>query len=134
MSSDLNLSAQVKVERGELLPCDDGPPILTKLFVGDPELRPKQLILEQFRDQRVCDIGVDILTALASVDGALIIDRAGRLITFGTILRTPGRRASHGDEGARTTAARFASHLGLAITVSTDGPVSAYYRGKELYQ
>ena len=94
-------------------------------------LRQKDLLLEQFRNRCVSDIGVDILTALAAVDGALIVDRTGKLITFGTILRVPGRRAAKEDEGARTTAARFASKFGLAIAVSADGPVSAYHRGKE---
>jgi hypothetical protein len=132
MASALNLPGPTRIENEERRLGNEDIATLTKHMVSNLNLRPKDLFLEQFRDRRVGDIGVDILTALAAVDGAVIVDRTGKLITFGAILRVPGRRAAEEDEGARTTAARFASKFGLAIAVSADGPVSAYYRGKEL--
>jgi len=132
VASALNLPGPTRIENEERRLGKEGIARLTKPVVRDLMLRPKDLLLEQFRNRCVSDIGVDILTALAAVDGALIVDRTGKLITFGTILRVPGRRAVNEDEGARTAAARFASNFGLAIAVSADGPVSAYYRGKEL--
>ena len=132
VASALNLPGPTRIENEERRLGKEGIARLTKPVVRDLMLRPKDLLLEQFRNRCVSDIGVDILTALAAVDGALIVDRTGKLITFGTILRVPGGRAAKEDEGARTTAARFASKFGLAIAVSADGPVSVYYRGKEL--
>jgi hypothetical protein len=132
VASALNLPGPTRIENEERSLGKESIATLTKPIVRDLMLRPKDLFLEQFRNRCVSDIGVDILTALAALDGALIVDRTGKLITFGTILRAPGRRAAKEDEGARTTAARFASKFGLAIAVSADGPVSAYYRGKEL--
>jgi hypothetical protein len=132
VASALNLSGPTRIEHEERRLGKELFATLTKPIVSDPTLRPKDFLLEQFRNRYVIDIGVDILTALAAVDGALIVDPTGKLITFGTILRIPGLRAAREDEGARTTAARFASKFGLAIAVSTDGPVSAYYQGKEL--
>jgi hypothetical protein len=132
VASALNLPGPTRIENKERRLGNEGIATLTKPVVSDLMLRPKDMLLEQFRNRCVSDIGVDILTALAAVDGALIVDRTGKLITFGTILRVPGRRAAEEDEGARTTAARFASKCGLAIAVSADGPVSAYYRGKEI--
>ncbi len=130
--SALNLPGPTRIENEERRLGKKGIATLTKPIVSNLMLRPKDFLLEQFRNRYVSDIGVAILTALAAVDGALIVDRTGKLITFGTILRVQGRGAAKEDEGARTTAARFASKFGLAIAVSADGPVSAYYREKEL--
>jgi len=132
VASALNLPGPTRIENEERHLGKEGIAPLTKPVVRNLVLRPKDLLLEQFRNRCVSDIGVDILTALAAVDGALIVDRNGKLITFGTILRVPGLRAAKEDEGARTAAARFTSKFGLAIAVSADGPVSTYYRGKEL--
>ncbi len=132
VASALNIPGPTRIENEERRLGREVIATLAKPIVSDMMLRPKDFLLEQFRNRCVSDIGVDILTALAAVDGALIVDRTGKLITFGTILRVPGRRAAKEDEGARTTAARFASKFGLAIAVSADGPVSVYYRGKEL--
>lgn len=132
VASALNLPGPTRIEREERRLGKEGIPTPIKPVVDDLMLQPKELLLEQFRNRCVCDIGVDILTSLAAVDGALVVDRKGRLITFGTILRVPGHRAAKEDEGARTTAARFASNFGVAIAVSADGWVSAYHRGREL--
>jgi len=132
VASALNLPGPTRIERGERRLGQEGIATLIKPVVSGPMLNLKELLLEQFRNSCVRDIGVDILTSLAAIDGALIVDRKGRLITFGTILRVPRHRAAKEDEGARTTAARFASNFGVAIAVSADGWMSAYHRGKEL--
>ncbi len=131
-ASALNLPGPTRIERDVRRLDKKGFATPIEPELSGPTLQPKELLLEQFRDRGVRDIGVDILTSLAAVDGALIVDRRGRLITFGTILRVPGHSAAKEDEGARTTAARFASNFGVAIKVSADGWVSAYHRGKEL--
>jgi len=67
-----------------------------------------------------------IIADLASVDGALIVDRTGRLIAYGAMVRSS---SSVSTQGARSRAAVAASRLGLAVKVSSDGGISVYRRG-----
>jgi hypothetical protein len=81
------------------------------------------------------DLDPSVLEALASLDGALAVDRSGRLIAFGAILRhdatdLPGLAAA---EGARTTAALAASRYGPVLKVSEDGVISCFLRGSRAW-
>jgi DNA integrity scanning protein DisA with diadenylate cyclase activity len=67
-----------------------------------------------------------IVADLASVDGALIVDRTGRLIAYGAMVRSS---SSTSTQGARSRAAVAASRLGLAMKVSSDGGISVYRHG-----
>ena len=85
-----------------------------------------------------CAVGLDppVLEALASLDGALATDRAGRLLAFGAILRhdaaeLPGLTAA---EGARTTAALVASRFGPVLKVSEDGIISGFLHGRRVWE
>lgn len=74
------------------------------------------------------------LTAdLASLDGAIVIDRNGNLISYGQVLRITNRGGS-GEQGARTRAATVASKYGLAIKVSSDGDMSFYADGNKKFE
>lgn len=73
----------------------------------------------------VCDMSVEFLTSIAGIDGATLISPDGSIANAGVILRVPQEHRSAG-EGARTAAASYAGHFGLAIKVSHDGPVSVY--------
>jgi hypothetical protein len=102
------------------------PPELTP---GDP--LAKRALHYLARDRVVTDLDPPVLEALAGLDGATVVDRNGRLLAFGAILRhdatallvpTPA-------EGARTTAALVASRFGAVLKVSEDGVVSCFLRG-----
>ena len=67
-----------------------------------------------------------IVADLASVDGALIVDRTGRLMAYGAMVRTS---SSASTQGARSRAAVAASRLGLAMKVSSDGGIAVYRHG-----
>jgi DNA integrity scanning protein DisA with diadenylate cyclase activity len=79
--------------------------------------------------RRVTEIEPTVLGALASIDGALVTDRNGNLISVGAILRHPYTEA-HVDEaiveGARTTAAMTASRFGPVLKVSEDGGITFF--------
>ena len=66
-----------------------------------------------------------VLEGLASIDGATVCDRDGRLVAVGAILRHPVVTAGDGrprpTEGARSTAALAASRFGPVLKVSEDG-------------
>jgi DNA integrity scanning protein DisA with diadenylate cyclase activity len=72
-----------------------------------------------------------VLSTLASLDGAIVVDREGRLLAAGAILRHPqSDELSQGGfiEGARTTAATAASKFGPVLKVSEDGEITFYDR------
>lgn len=79
------------------------------------------------RKKSVIDLDVTVLQSVARVDGGIVMDRTGRLLAFGAILRTTGEPLA-AQEGGRTTAAVYASRFGLALKISEDGLVS-FYRG-----
>jgi hypothetical protein len=66
-----------------------------------------------------------IIADLASLDGALVVDRTGHVLAYGAMTKS-ARRTS---QGARTRAAIAASREGIAIKVSSDGAISFYARG-----
>ncbi|WP_250846980.1 hypothetical protein [Aquisphaera insulae] len=148
-------------------PCDDEAESPSHLFtlhgltvdensgtrIGDPTRRPsaaaadsplsKRSIHYLARGARVMELAPAVLEALASIDGALVTDSAGRLIAFGAILRHDARGLdAEGTgpgtdppvaEGARTTAALVASRFGPVLKVSEDGIISCFMDGRRIW-
>lgn len=83
------------------------------------------------RDRHLADLDLSVLEALASLDGAVVADRSGRILGFGAILRQETSDLPHLTcaEGARTTAAMAASRFGPVLKVSEDGLVSCFLDG-----
>ncbi|HEY1341500.1 MAG TPA: hypothetical protein VGF59_28515 [Bryobacteraceae bacterium] len=81
------------------------------------------------RGKRVLETEQSVLQSIARVDGAIVLDRAGRLLAFGAILRHSGEDLT-ALEGGRTTAAVHASRFGNALKISEDGVVSFYRCGR----
>ena len=70
-----------------------------------------------------------VFAALASLDGAIVVDRSGRLLAAGAILRHPQSVDMEFGaivEGARTTAAMAASRFGPVLKVSEDGVITFF--------
>lgn len=83
----------------------------------------------------VTNLEPTVLAALASLDGAMVTDRQGHLISVGAILRHPYTAAMSAEaivEGARTTAAMTASHFGPVLKVSEDGGMT-FYDGAKIW-
>ena len=72
-----------------------------------------------------------VLADLASLDGALVVDRNGRLRAYGAMVRSSAQSSA---QGARQRAALGASHFGLAIKISSDGDVCVFRRGELIVQ
>lgn len=99
---------------------------------SDPAEPPDKRALHYLaRGRDVDTLDPTVLEALAAIDGALVLDRSGRLVAFGAILRhDPARLAfDRPVEGARTTAALAASRFGSVLKVSEDGIVSCFLAG-----
>ncbi len=73
-----------------------------------------------------------VLEALATMDGATVVDREGRLLAVGAILLHPVVPAEVIVEGARTTAALAAARFGPVLKVSEDGAIT-FYDGEKIW-
>ncbi len=73
------------------------------------------------------------LSRILSSDGLTVINRKGELLDTGVIVDTSQVRGLV-TGGGRTTAASAASHFGLVVKVSEDGPVELYCAGKRVYR
>jgi hypothetical protein len=95
--------------------------------VGQPSRRD---LLDLLEGRSLTDLDPNVLAALASLDGAIVIDRQGRLLAAGAILRHPPSPDRDGGlvEGARTTAAIAASRFGPVLKVSEDGIITFFDR------
>ena len=95
-----------------------------------PVSRPSRRdLLHLLEGRSVIDMDPSVLSALASLDGAIVVDVRGRLLAAGAILRQPGvDEVKHGGviEGARTTAAVSSSQFGPVLKVSEDGVITFF--------
>lgn len=88
-------------------------------------------VLHLLEGRTVTDLDLSVLSTLASLDGAIVVDRDGRLLAAGAILRhPPSAQLEIGGiiEGARTTAAMAASKFGPVLKVSEDGEITFFDR------
>jgi len=85
------------------------------------------------RRKSVIEMDLTVLQSIARVDGGIVMDRTGRLLAFGAILRTTGEPMA-AQEGGRTTAAMYASRFGLALKISEDGAMSFYRGGAKVWE
>ena len=91
----------------------------------------RRQVLHLLEGRTVTDLDLSVLSTLASLDGAIIVDREARLLAAGAILRHPPLEQLGNDgfiEGARTTAAMAASRFGPVLKVSEDGEITFYDR------
>ena len=90
-------------------------------------------LLHLLEGRSATNLDASVFAALASLDGATVIDRTGRLLAAGAILRHPGRDDVIDGvpiEGARTTAAMAASRFGPVLKVSEDGVITFFDRDR----
>lgn len=88
------------------------------------------------RGQNLHEMDVAVLEALSGIDGAVVTDPLGRLLTFGAILRVAPEvvLAPRAVEGARTTAALAASFHGPVLKVSEDGFLTMFLGGRRVWE
>lgn len=89
-------------------------------------------LLHLLERRSVTDLDPSVFAALASLDGATVIDVSGGLLAAGAILRHPpdGEFDPENVEGARTTAALAASRYGPVLKISEDGIITFFERGR----
>ena len=84
----------------------------------------------------IVDLDLSLLEAIAGLDGAVVTDLDGRLITFGAILRVgpDTQQFARAVEGARTVAALAASFHGPVLKVSEDGYITMFLGGRRVWE
>ncbi len=87
------------------------------------------------RNQTLLDLDATVIESLACIDGAVVVDRQGRLLTFGAILRIAPEvlRVARAVEGARTLAALAASFHGPTLKISEDGKITMFLGGRRVW-
>lgn len=117
--------------------------ISREVLADDPEdpdnLSPKHAkrsLHHVVRGLTLADIEPSVLEAIASLDGAVVTDRDGRLLTFGAILRIAPETLELGRavQGARTLAALAASLHGPVLKVSEDGYLTMFLKGRRVWE
>jgi hypothetical protein len=109
-----------------------------RLDVPHPGTRPGQPsrrdLLALLEGRSITDLDPNVLAALASLDGAIVVDPRARLLAAGAILRHPPSDELEAGivEGARTTAALAASKFGPVLKVSSDGVIT-FFDGEKVW-
>ena len=89
-------------------------------------------VMSHFRDpapQSVESMSTFAFLRLASIDGCVSLDTDGMIRNAGVILDIPADFALD-TEGARLAATRYASQWGIAIKISSDGPITVCSDGE----
>jgi DNA integrity scanning protein DisA with diadenylate cyclase activity len=100
-----------------------------------PEHPSRRDLLHLLEGRSATELDPSVFSALASLDGAIVVDRDARLLAAGAILRhAPIDDAEQGEaiEGARTTAAVAASRYGPVLKVSEDGIIT-FFAGQRIW-
>ncbi len=114
-----------------------------EVLADDPEdpdnLSPKHAkrsLHHAVRGMTLADVEPSVLEAIASLDGAVVVDQDGRLLSFGAILRIAPETLELGRavQGARTLAALAASVHGPVLKVSEDGYLTMFLKGRRVWE
>lgn len=86
--------------------------------------------------QNLPDLDDTVLEAIAGIDGAVVTDGRGRLLSYGAILRVTAETvlSPRAVQGSRTTAALAASYHGAVLKVSEDGYLAMYLGGRRIWE
>ena len=117
--------------------------IVEEIVADDPQdpdnLSPrlaKRTLHHVVRGQTLFELDASVLEAVAGLDGAVVTDMDGRLLTFGAILRIAPQalKVARAVEGARTLAALAASYHGPVLKVSEDGFLTMFLGGRQIWE
>jgi hypothetical protein len=117
--------------------------IATDVAADDPQdpenLSPKhakRALHHVVRGMNLADLEPSVLEAIGCVDGAVVTDQNGQLITFGAILRIAPESLQLGRavQGARTLAGLAASLHGPVLKVSEDGYLTMFLKGRRVWE
>jgi len=91
-------------------------------LMGKGRSKGDKAIGKWIQNRGVIGLDREILTDLAALDGAVVVDRSGKILTYGAVLNTPKKGLSK-IHGSRSRAAHSASNYGISIKISSDGDI-----------
>jgi hypothetical protein len=103
---------------------------------GGAEVPTRAQLMHMLRGRMAIDLDPAVLAGLARIDGATVLNSAGRLLAVGAILlhtEPPEPHSNLAVEGARTTAAMAAGRHGAVLKVSEDGLITFYDRQERIW-
>ena len=116
----------------QLVPSADLLTAASQTVIAEESKRRFHYLLD---DKRLLEVAPAVPESVARIDGAIVLDAAGDLLAFGTILRQPRTESDVVvAEGGRMTAALASSHFGNVLMVSEDGVVSFFRAGQCVWQ
>ena len=101
---------------------------------ADHQSPSRRDLLHLLEGRRATDLDASVFAGVAAIDGATVVDRRGKLLAAGAILRLPPSDMQNSEliEGARTTAALGASRFGPVLKVSEDGIIT-FFDGERVW-
>jgi hypothetical protein len=93
------------------------------LFSSSSPSHEAKLLANIVNSRKFFEIPRKLRADLCSVDGALLINTTGTILTAGAIVRTDGNLATG---GGRSAAARTLARKGFGIKISSDGYIEIY--------
>lgn len=90
--------------------------------IQDSDLWPKNLRAGLFPSGKFQDLPRRLRLEMLSMDGAVVLDHTGKILTAGAIVKVP----SGSTGGGRLAAVKALAQFGAAIKVSQDGPARVY--------
>jgi hypothetical protein len=93
-------------------------------------------LLYMLRGKTAVALDPAVLSGLARMDGAMVMDTTGRLLAVGAILlhsEPPDPHSALAVEGARTTAAMAAARHAAVLKISEDGLITFYDRQEKIW-
>ena len=112
----------------------DSPLLALPLSAGTAPGRTQ--LMYMLRGRTASSIDPAVLSGLARIDGATVMDTTGRVLAVGAILLHAEPVQPHSGfavEGARTTAAMAAGRHGAVLKVSEDGGITFFDRGERVW-
>lgn len=82
--------------------------------------------------RKISSLSPRVLDDLVALDGAVVVDRRGKLLAYGALIEPKAEARTSGEEGSRTKAAMAASWYGMAARISVDGTIEFYKNGSLL--
>lgn len=98
-----------------------------QLFDSSSPSLDTQLLASVIRGRKFYEIPRQLRAELCAVDGALVLDAEGRILTVGAIVKTDGNAATG---GGRSAAAKTLARRGFGIKISSDGYIEIFDGGK----
>ncbi|MFC1745377.1 hypothetical protein ACFL35_15390 [Candidatus Riflebacteria bacterium] len=103
---------------------------------ADPKFNKNLTFHYLLRHKNIREIHLEILINLARIDGAIVFDTEGNLLSFGAIIKNIryDKRLKLTGQGARYVASIWVSYWGPTLEISADGEISFFGKRQMIWK